>query len=64
MATTESKIQRLHDAGIITAEHFSGSDRHIIEKLTDEEVETLVKLRAKMGAVPHGKDHLRPNIPV
>lgn len=64
METMESKIQRLHDAGIIAAHQFSESDKQIIDKLTDEEIDTLIKLRKKMGAVPEGKEHLRPNIPV
>lgn len=64
MATTESKLQRLHDAGIIVAQHFSESDKLVIEQITDDEIDVLIKLRQKMGKVPEGKEHLRPNIAV
>lgn len=64
MASTESKIQRLHEAGIIVAQHFSESDKQIIDQITDEEIEVLIKLRQKTGKVPEGKEHLRPNIAV
>lgn len=64
MASTESKIQRLHDAGIIVAQHFSESDKQIVDQITDEEIDVLIKLRKKMGKVPEGKEHLRPNIAV
>lgn len=64
MASAESKVQRLHDAGIIVAEHFSASDKQVIDQITDEEIEVLIKLRQKMGTVPEGKEHLRPNIAV
>ncbi|HUY82631.1 MAG TPA: aroma-sacti cluster domain-containing protein [Acidobacteriaceae bacterium] len=64
MASTENKIQKLHDAGIIVAQHFSESDKQIIEQITDEEIDVLVKLRQKMGEAPEGKEHLRPNIAI
>ena len=64
MASADSKIQRLHQAGIIVAENFSESDKQVVDQITDEEIDVLVKLRQRMGAVPAGKDHLRPNIPV
>jgi hypothetical protein len=64
MAGTESKIQRLHDAGIIVAAHFTESDKQVIDQITDEEIDVLIKLRQKMGKVPEGKEHLRPNIAV
>lgn len=64
MPNAESKVQRLHDAGIIVAAHFSESDKQLIDQITDEEIEVLIKLRQKMGTVPEGKEHLRPNIAV
>lgn len=64
MATADDHIQRLEDAGILKQDHFSGPDRKILESLSEEEVTTLIRLRAKMGAAPDGKDHMRPNIVV
>jgi hypothetical protein len=62
MTSSQSKIERLHGAGIIVADHFSESDKKVIEQITDEEVEVLIRLRKKVGEAPKGKDHMRPNI--
>ena len=64
MKGAESKIERLHGAGIIVADHFSDGDKKVIEQITDEEIDVLIKLRKRMGAVPSGKEHMRPNMPV
>ncbi len=60
--SSESNVERLHAAGIIVAENFSESDKKVIEAITDEEIEVLIKLRKKLGDVPTGKGHMRPNI--
>ncbi|MGB0122964.1 MAG: aroma-sacti cluster domain-containing protein [Silvibacterium sp.] len=60
--SSESNVERLHAAGIIVAENFSESDKKVIEAITDEEIEVLIKLRKKLGDVPAGKGHMRPNI--
>lgn len=64
MTSSQGKLQRLHDAGIIVADKFSDSDKKVIEQITDEEVDVLIKLRKRMGEAPKGKDHMRPNIAV
>lgn len=64
MKNSQSKIERLHEAGVIVADQFSDSDKKVIDSITDEEVDVLIRLRKRMGAVPKGKDHMRPNIPV
>jgi len=60
----KGKLERLHDAGVIIADHFSDGDKKVIEQITDEEVDVLIKLRKKMGDAPKGKEHMRPNIAV
>ena len=62
--SSQSNLDRLHKAGVIVADHFSESDKKVIEKITDEEVEVLIKLRKKLGETPAGKEHMRPNIAV
>ena len=64
MKNGQSKIERLHEAGVIVASQFSDSDKKVVESLTDDEVDVLIKLRKRMGAAPEGKSHMRPNIPV
>ena len=64
MNSGQSKVERLHQAGILVADKFSDSDKKVIEQISDEEVDVLIKLRKRMGEAPKGKDHMRPNIPV
>jgi hypothetical protein len=64
MTSSQGKIERLHEAGIIVADHFSDNDKKVIDQITDEEVDVLIKLRKRMGEAPKGKDHMRPNIAV
>ena len=66
MTSSQGKLQRLHDAGIIVADKFSDSDKKVIEQITDEEVDVLIKLRKRMGEAPKGKEQAGegPNIPV
>lgn len=64
MAAGKTTFERLEEAGIIVGQQFSASDKKVLEKITDEEVDVLIKLRKKMGPVPQGKDHMRPNLPV
>ena len=62
MAQDSQNILRLEQAGLLKAEHFSDADRKILEGMSAEEVDVLIRLKAKLGAAPEGKDHLRPNI--
>lgn len=64
MKGSAGKIERLHEAGVIVADHFSESDKKVIESITDEEIDVLIRLRKRMGEVPKGKEHMRPNTPV
>ncbi len=64
MTSGKSSFERLHEAGIIEGSHFSAEDKKVIAKITEEEVEVLIKLRHKMGDVPAGKAHFRPNVAV
>lgn len=58
---SKGKLERLHEAGVINVELFSESDKKVIDQITDEEVDVLVKLHKRLGAAPAGKEHLRPN---
>lgn len=64
MAEAKSKVERLETAGILKGEHFSEHDRKIIEQISDEEIEVLIRLRKKLGATQEGREHMRPNFPV
>lgn len=57
-------IQRLEKAGVINQAQFSAEDRKVLENLSEDEVDTLIRLREKMGEVAPGKEHMRPNFVV
>lgn len=62
MANNGGHIERLEQAGILKQEHFGPQDLKVLESLSDEEVDVLIRLRGKMGEAPAGKEHMRPNI--
>ena len=64
MSTQKSNIERLAEVNILNADHFSDHDKKIIESISPEEMEVLIKLRKKLGEAPAGKEHMRPNFPV
>ena len=58
----KSKLEQLEDAGILERRHFSAEELKLVDSITEEEIQILVKLRKKMGAAGEGKHHIRPNI--
>jgi hypothetical protein len=60
----QTNVERLAEAGILNADHFSEHDRKAIESISPDEVDVLIKLGKKMGPAPAGKEHMRPNFPV
>lgn len=64
MSAAKSNFERLHEAGVLNSDHFSEHDKKALESLSTEETDVLIKLKKKMGDVPSGKDHMRPNFPV
>jgi len=64
VSTQKSNIERLAEAHILNADHFSDHDKKTIESISPEEIEVLIKLRKKLGEAPAGKEHMRPNFPV
>ena len=58
----KSKIDQLEDAGILERRHFSPEEMKLVDSITTEEIEVLIRLRKKMGGTEEGKHHIRPNI--
>jgi hypothetical protein len=58
----EAKLEKLEAAGILERRHFSEEELKMIDHITDEEIEVLIKLRKKIGGSPDDKPHIRPNI--
>jgi hypothetical protein len=64
-APKATNIERLTAAGVIAQENLGDHDHAVINKLSASEVETLIKLRKKMGDAPLAtKASARPNFPV
>lgn len=60
-----SNIERLTAAGVIPQENVADHDLSVINKLSAAEVNTLIKLRKKLGDAPlDTKAGARPNFPV
>jgi hypothetical protein len=60
----QTNIQRLEAAGILNVEHFSPADTKVIETITPEEVDVLIRLGKRMGPTAAGAEMMRPNFPV
>jgi hypothetical protein len=60
-----SNLERLTAAGVIAQESIADHDQAVIDKLSASEVNTLIKLRKKMGDAPLAtRASVRPNFPV
>ncbi len=60
--STHSKLEKLETAGILERRHFSEEELKLVDDISEEEIEVLIRLRQKMGAAPDDKPHIRPNI--
>ena len=62
MSDEQAKLNKLEDAGILEKRQFAPEELALVAKISDEEVEVLVKLRKRLGAPAADKHHIRPNI--
>lgn len=64
-APRKSNFERLMEADVISLENAGEHDQAVINKLSEAEVNTLIKLRKKLGAAPLATSAAsRPNFPV
>lgn len=63
-APKKSNIDLLTEAGVIRQEHVARHNHKVINKLSSDEVKTLIKLRKKLGALSLDDEDLSPNFPV
>jgi hypothetical protein len=61
MSDAPSKLQRLEQAGILEQRQFTTEEIALVEKIDDDEIEVLIRLRQKLGEAGDGKNHIRPN---
>ncbi|MFN7975368.1 MAG: hypothetical protein U0166_23945 [Acidobacteriota bacterium] len=60
MAKAKSKVARLKAAKIVDPKDLSDDEKQVLEGLSDEEVDALVKLRKKCGKA--SRHEARPNV--
>jgi DNA-binding MarR family transcriptional regulator len=59
-----SYLERLKKAGVYADEitpEITDHERAVLERLTDDEVETLIRMHRKFGPAPKGREKMRPN---
>ena len=61
MSDAQARLQKLEDAGILQKQNFTPEELALVAKITDEEVDVLIRLRKKVGAPADDKPHVRPN---
>lgn len=61
MADAQAKLKKLEDAGILERKHFTAEEIALVEKIDDDEIEVLIRLRKKLGPTAEGRHHIRPN---
>lgn len=57
-------VERLEKAGLCKSSNLTESEKSRINMMTDEEVDTLVRLREKLGDTEEGREGARPNFPL
>jgi hypothetical protein len=62
MSDSQSKLQRLQAAGILEQRQFSAEEMTMINTITDDEIDVLVRLRERLGTPESHQQHIRPNI--
>ena len=63
-APKKSNIERLTAGGVIHPDHVAKANHKAINKLSPVEVNTLIKLRKKLGPIAAHDDEPAPNFPV
>lgn len=63
-APKKTNVEVLTAAGVIHPDKVARHNHKAINKLSGDEVKTLVKLRKKLGAVAPNDEDLSPNFPV
>lgn len=61
MSDAQSKLQRLEEAGILEQKQFTTEEIALVAKITDDEIDVLIRLRQRIGEAGEGKNHIRPN---
>jgi len=62
-----SYLERLKKAGVYADEitpEITDQEKAVLQRLTDDEVETLIRMRRRFGPTAKGREKMRPNFPL
>jgi hypothetical protein len=60
-----SHLERLKKAGVFDADvEITDDEKVVVQRLTDDEVETLIRMYRKLGPTAKGREKIRPCFPL
>lgn len=61
-----SQLDQLKKSGVFTAEadELTEKEKDVLQRLTDDEVQTLIRMHKKFGPTDKGRDKIRPCFPL
>lgn len=62
--TQKSKLDRLHEAEVISKHEFNEDEKKAVDEMSEQEVTTLIGLRKRLGPVKPGRERIKPNLPL
>lgn len=60
----KSKVDRLHEADVISKHELNDDEKKTVEGMSEQEVTVLIGLRKRLGAAKPGRERIKPNIPL
>ena len=64
MAKKLTNLERLEIAGVAVSRQYAMAEKTIINRMTEQEVRFLIRMRKKYGPTRKGRGEIRPNFPV
>ncbi len=64
MAGKLTNLERLEAARVAVARYYTDAEKRIINRMTEQEVRFLMRMRKKYGATRKGRAEIRPGFPV
>jgi len=59
-----TNLERLEAARVAISRNYTRTEKTIINRMTEQEVAFLIRMREKYGAAREGEEDVRPNFPV
>ena len=62
--TQKSKVDRLHEAEVVSKHELNDDEKKAVEGMSEQEVTVLIGLRKRLGPAKSGRERIKPNIPL